>query len=103
MPTAGVAVARRNRPPIKPLAVVKKGFTALKFDPFPGPWRAYISRQDEDAAVAKVKAVREAVGPDVEILVEVHRRLAPMHADPRRPRWSRMRPSGTKSQSRAAI
>ena len=59
---------------------VARGYTALKFDPFPGPWRAYISRQDEDAAVAKVKAVREAVGPDVEILVEVHRRLAPMHA-----------------------
>lgn len=61
-------------------AVVAKGFTALKFDPFPGPWRAYISRADEALAVAKVKAVREAVGPDVEILIEVHRRLAPMHA-----------------------
>ncbi|HRW05687.1 MAG TPA: mandelate racemase/muconate lactonizing enzyme family protein [Caldilineaceae bacterium] len=61
-------------------AVVAKGFTALKFDPFPNPWRAYIDRQQEDAAVAKVAAVREAVGPDVEILIEVHRRLAPMHA-----------------------
>ena len=27
-----------------------------------------------------VRAVREAVGPDVDILVEMHRRLAPMHA-----------------------
>ena len=61
-------------------AVVKKGFTALKFDPFPGPWRTHISRKDEEAAVTKVKAVREAVGPNVEILVEVHRRLAPLHA-----------------------
>jgi galactonate dehydratase len=61
-------------------AVVAKGFTALKFDPFPGPWRPYISRKDEQMAVEKVKAVREAVGPDVEILVEVHRRLAPVHA-----------------------
>ncbi len=61
-------------------AVVDKGFTALKFDPFPGPWRAYIDRKDEQVAVARVKAVREAVGPDVEILVEVHRRLAPMRA-----------------------
>lgn len=61
-------------------AVVAQGFTALKFDPFPNPWRAYIDRQQEDAAVAKVAAVRAAVGPNVEILIEVHRRLAPMHA-----------------------
>ena len=27
-----------------------------------------------------MRAVREAVGKDVDILVEVHRRLAPMHA-----------------------
>jgi galactonate dehydratase len=61
-------------------AVVKKGFTALKFDPFPGPWREWIGRRDEQLAVERVKAVRAAVGPDVEILVEVHRRLAPVHA-----------------------
>ena len=61
-------------------AVVARGFTALKFDPFPGPWRAYIDRRDEDFAVARVRAVRDAVGPDVEILVEVHRRLSPQHA-----------------------
>lgn len=64
----------------KAKTVVDSGFTALKFDPFPGPWRAYIDRKDEALAVATVKAVREAVGPEVEILVEVHRRLAPMHA-----------------------
>jgi galactonate dehydratase len=74
--------------------VVARGFTALKFDPFPNPWRAYIARGDEDMAVERVAAVREAVGPDVEILVEVHRRLAPMHAvrvarrmEPYRPFW----------------
>ncbi|MEZ4711543.1 MAG: mandelate racemase/muconate lactonizing enzyme family protein [Caldilineaceae bacterium] len=61
-------------------AVVARGFTALKFDPFPGLWRAFIDRQAEVEAVARVAAVREAVGPDVEILVEVHRRLAPVHA-----------------------
>ena len=27
-----------------------------------------------------MRAVREAVGPDVELLIEVHRRLAPLHA-----------------------
>jgi galactonate dehydratase len=60
--------------------MVKKGFTALKFDPFPGRWRLYVDKKVEDAAVANVRAVREAVGPEVDILIEVHRRLAPMHA-----------------------
>ena len=75
-------------------ATVAAGFTALKFAPFPGPWRAWINNREEAAAVARIAAVREAVGPDVEILVEVHRRLAPMHAirvarllEPYRPYW----------------
>ena len=61
-------------------AVVARGFTALKFDPVPGPWRSFITREQEDETVARVAVVREAVGPDVDILLEIHRRLAPMHA-----------------------
>jgi galactonate dehydratase len=60
--------------------VIERGFTALKFDPFPNPWRTHIGRAEEDLAVERVRAVREAVGPRVEILVEVHRRLAPNEA-----------------------
>ena len=60
--------------------VIEMGFTAMKFDPIPGPWRTYVSKEVEDAAVENVAAVRRAVGPDVDILVEMHRRLAPMHA-----------------------
>lgn len=60
--------------------MVDRGFTALKFDPFPGPWRLYISRDDEAAAIETVHAVRDAVGSDIDLLIEVHRRLAPMHA-----------------------
>jgi galactonate dehydratase len=60
--------------------MVARGFTALKFDPFPGPWRTHISREVEEQAIATVAAVRNAVGPDVDLLIEVHRRLAPMHA-----------------------
>ncbi len=59
---------------------VKRGFNALKFDPFPDPWRLYINRKDEELAIEIVRAVRDAVGPDIELLIEVHRRLAPMHA-----------------------
>jgi galactonate dehydratase len=61
-------------------AVVARGFEALKFDPFSNPWRTHIGRAQEELAVERVKAVREAVGPKVEILVEVHRRLAPNEA-----------------------
>jgi galactonate dehydratase len=53
------------------------GFRALKFDPFPGPWRLWIDRAAEEQAVANVRAVREAVGDEVDVLVEGHRRLAP--------------------------
>jgi len=62
------------------VAAVKQGFTALKFDPFPGSWRLYIPKEEERTAVENVRAVRDAVGPNIDILVEVHRRLAPMHA-----------------------
>jgi galactonate dehydratase len=60
--------------------VAARGFTALKFDPFPGPWREWIDREAERFAVARVRAVRQAIGPDVDLLVEVHRRLAPLNA-----------------------
>jgi len=60
--------------------VVKMGFTAMKFDPLPSPWRTYIPKEHEKRAVSIVKAIREAVGPDVDLLLEQHRRLAPMHA-----------------------
>ncbi len=61
-------------------ATVARGFTALKFDPFPGAWRQYVRRDGEQTFVANVRAVREAVGPDIDLLIEGHRRLAPMHA-----------------------
>lgn len=71
-----------------------RGFRALKFDPFPGPWRYWIDKDAEERAVANVAAVREAVGPDIEVLVEAHRRLAPAVATsvgkrlaPLRPFW----------------
>ncbi len=60
--------------------MVARGFTAMKFDPVPGPWRTYISREQEREAIERVRVVREAVGPDIDVLVEMHRRLAPMHA-----------------------
>lgn len=60
--------------------IVGMGFTAMKFDPVPGPWRTFVDKAVEEQAVENVRVVREAVGPDIDILVEMHRRLAPMHA-----------------------
>ena len=60
--------------------VVQQGFDALKLDPLPSPWRSWIPKEHEERAVRVVKAVREAVGPKVDILIDQHRRLAPMHA-----------------------
>jgi len=60
--------------------IVARGFRALKFDPFSNPWRTHIGRAEEGLAVERVRAVRDAVGPKVEILVEAHRRLAPNEA-----------------------
>ena len=60
--------------------IVDRGFTALKFDPIPGPWRTFIDRDTEKRTVENVRAVRQAVGSKIDVLVEMHRRLAPMHS-----------------------
>jgi galactonate dehydratase len=67
--------------------VVEDGYTAMKFDPFAvtpeGDWdytRRALSRERADLAYARVAAVREAVGPAVDILVEVHGNLGTMSA-----------------------
>ena len=63
------------------------GYTAMKFDPFAispeGVWdyplRA-ITPERAGLAYARVEAVREAIGPHVDILVEVHGNLGPTSA-----------------------
>jgi galactonate dehydratase len=55
--------------------VVRRGYTALKFDPFGSAWRITDPR-DEALAIAIVAAVREAVGPEVDLLIEGHNRFS---------------------------
>ena len=62
------------------VAVVAQGFTALKFDPLPRPWRTYVPKEHIRHSVRVLRAIRAAVGPDVDLLLDIHRRLAPMHA-----------------------
>ncbi len=54
--------------------MVEKGYTALKFDPFGGAYQQ-IEPESEELAIAIVAAVREAVGPRVDILIEGHDRF----------------------------
>ena len=53
---------------------VAAGFTALKWDPFREGGQM-IPKSEEKYAIASVKAVREAVGPDVDLLIECHGRF----------------------------
>jgi len=57
-------------------ALVAAGFDALKFDPFPGRWRMRLERRDEQRALDCVRAVRDAVGFEVDLLIEGHRRFS---------------------------
>ena len=59
--------------------VAAEGFTALKWDPF-GAADMTLSAAAMRAAVDNVAAVRAAVGPDVDLCIEVHGRLAPAWA-----------------------
>ena len=53
---------------------VKRGITAMKWDPF-GKSYMDISNADLDKALRCVAAVREAAGPDVDLLIEGHGRF----------------------------
>ncbi len=54
--------------------VVGRGYTALKFDPFGSNWRM-MSPYEFDLSLDIVRAVRDAVGDRVDILVEGHCRF----------------------------
>jgi galactonate dehydratase len=51
------------------------GYTALKFDPFGAAYRV-MDRREEDLSIDIVAAVREAVGPAVDIMIEGHDRFS---------------------------
>jgi len=59
--------------------VVRRGYRALKLDPF-GPGTVELDRAETRRSVSLVAAVRESVGPDVEIMIEMHGRFTPATA-----------------------
>ena len=73
--------------------VLEKGYQALKFDPF-GAGFYELSYEERLRSVSLVEAVRDSVGPEVEILVEMHGRFSPATAiqiarelEPFKPSW----------------
>jgi galactonate dehydratase len=55
--------------------VVQRGYRAMKFDPFSVGWKQLDAAEAEEA-VAIVAVVREAVGPNIELMIEFHGRFA---------------------------
>lgn len=73
--------------------VVARGYRALKLDPF-GAGGYELSRDEVLRSIAIIEAVRAEVGPDIEILVEMHGRFSPATAariarelEPFEPTW----------------
>ena len=61
------------------------GFKAFKWGPLPNPaydspWRDYPTKKMVDDGIKMVGLVREIVGPDIELLIELHGRLDYDHA-----------------------
>lgn len=54
---------------------VERGFKAVKFYPFP-----FGNPVDDKTVVDKVRAVRQAVGPDIKLMIDVWRRPDPIQA-----------------------
>lgn len=71
---------------------VGRGYRALKFDPFGTAWK-HLDDAEAEQAVARVAAVREAVGPDVGLMIEFHGRLAAGSAIAMIRRLERYRPA----------
>ncbi len=61
-------------------AAVEEGFTALKFDPLVGNFQDMGVDRLVKTARDLVAAAREGGGPDLDLIVEVHRKLTPMNS-----------------------
>lgn len=59
--------------------VVDRGYQALKLDPY-GPGRWELDHDETMRSVALIEAVRDAIGPGRELLLEMHGRFAPHEA-----------------------
>ena len=73
--------------------VMERGYRALKIDPF-GTGHYELGQEETRYAVSLIEAVRDAIGPDAELMLEMHGRFSPSTAvrmaremAPFRPAW----------------
>lgn len=59
--------------------VVERGYRGVKLDPFGAGWYE-MERSERLLALGIVEAVRDAVGPDCDIMIEMHGRFSPAEA-----------------------
>ncbi|MGW2956120.1 mandelate racemase/muconate lactonizing enzyme family protein, partial [Streptomyces eurythermus] len=59
--------------------VMERGYRALKIDPF-GTGHFELDHQETLYAVSLIEAVRDAIGPDAELMLEMHGRFSPATA-----------------------
>lgn len=62
------------------LAAVAEGFTAVKFDPLPTDFGDLAIPALVERTAQTARAVRAAIGDDVDIIYELHRKLTPLQA-----------------------
>jgi galactonate dehydratase len=72
--------------------VVSRGYQAMKFDPFGTAWKE-MTRAEQTEAENIVAAVREAVGDEIDLMIEVHGRLSAGCAIEMGQRLARYRPA----------
>ncbi len=63
-------------------AAAEEGFTAIKFDPIPAGYQDMTLEGLVAAIVERVAAARDAVKGEVDIILEMHRKLTPLQALP---------------------
>lgn len=55
--------------------VIRRGYRAMKFDPFGTAWKD-LAEDERESAIETVARVREAVGPGIGLMIEFHGRLS---------------------------
>src|SRR2546421_11483490 len=63
-------------------AAAAEGFTAIKFDPLPAGYQDLSTAALISTVVEQVAAAREAVGREIDIILEMHRKMTPIQAIP---------------------